>query len=421
MTRAALTLAIFLVSQGAGLGQPSSEPLRAKAETRAPSAVLGEAVQAYLAAPSDVTWAECARALSAFFSDPAIARAEPGLLSRSNQSLSALGARCLESGPLKVWAMEKATHAQSVLVVLADARHPANTRTEPAGAAKVEALPLPPAVSLRDIRLFDFRPPAPAPKRAAPAKAKAAEADSGRKAVSGRYVVLAGRDRASGLVYLKSYRLEKTGWKESSEPLSAIPPFLLVNLPSSAYFAGPDLILVLNPQGLKPASAPAQSVPQNGESGSHKLCLRLVDGRYMLEGKAAEDTPYNAASQFVQAVLAGRSELAKGWLMDPRLASIPRYLGLATRTNAAGPRIIGMAGPGQGVHRFRLVTFDRDDLIIDVARSKTLWAIKALFVAPADPLIQKVARSLPAPEKSEEGARAPVSAPAAKTGGPLKN
>ena len=61
-----------------------------------------------------------------------------------------------------------------------------------------------------------------------------------------------------------------------------------------------------------------------------------------------------------------------------------------------------MANPGSGLSRFRLMTFDKDDLIMDVGKVKSQWAIKALFIAPPDPLAQKLVGTLPSAEKAAE-------------------
>jgi ABC-type methionine transport system ATPase subunit len=48
------------------------------------------------------------------------------------------------------------------------------------------------------------------------------------------------------------------------------------------------------------------------------------------------------------------------------------------------------------------MTFDKDDLIMDIGKVKNQWAVKALFIAPPDPLAQKLVGSLPATEKSAD-------------------
>jgi hypothetical protein len=58
-----------------------------------------------------------------------------------------------------------------------------------------------------------------------------------------------------------------------------------------------------------------------------------------------------------------------------------------------------MANPGNGISRYRLVSFGKNDLIIDVGKTKTQQlAIKAMFIAPPDPLAQKLLGSFIAPK-----------------------
>jgi len=113
--------------------------------------------------------------------------------------------------------------------------------------------------------------------------------------------------------------------------------------------------------------------------------------------------------QFVQAVQQGRADLAKGWLVDAKLISIPKYIGIMGRPAGQPFKLIPMANPGNGISRFRFMTFEKDDLIIDVGRYKNQLAIKGLFVAPPDPLAQKLVGSLPAADKSTDAKSADAS------------
>ncbi len=62
-----------------------------------------------------------------------------------------------------------------------------------------------------------------------------------------------------------------------------------------------------------------------------------------------------------------------------------------------------MASPGNGNSRYRLVTFLKDDLIIDVGKTKTQpMAIKALFIAPPDPWAQKLLGNFSSPANASD-------------------
>ncbi|HEY9868774.1 MAG TPA: hypothetical protein V6D08_06380, partial [Candidatus Obscuribacterales bacterium] len=192
-----------------------------------------------------------------------------------------------------------------------------------------------------------------------------------------------------------------------------IPPFLLSNLKGKLSFSGSDLSFTIQPPSARAPEHATAGPAGDPVSPSYKLALRLVNGRYALDGKAVEDTPYNAVYQFTQALASGRLDVAKAWLADPKLITVARYVKLSVNSSGA-MRILNMSGPPTGTYRFRLVTFEKNDLVLDVVKSKTLWAIRAIFVAPADALIQQIARDLPpaepAPEASTEDGDKPAAA-----------
>ncbi len=79
-----------------------------------------------------------------------------------------------------------------------------------------------------------------------------------------------------------------------------------------------------------------------------------------------------------------------------------------------------MSGPAGGGARFRLVTSSKDDLIIEVGRIlsgklKGQVAVKALFVAPPDPIAQSLMGILVVPHAAAPtgGTSQTVHAPAA--------
>ena len=73
------------------------------------------------------------------------------------------------------------------------------------------------------------------------------------------------------------------------------------------------------------------------------------------------------------------------------VASIPDYLGLYHRPSGAPAfKLIAMAAPLNGGARYRLITYEKNDLILDIAKIKAQWAIKGLFIAPADPVAKRL-------------------------------
>ena len=387
-----------------GKGEPG------KVEGAASADALSQAAAAFRSGPTEVSFGEFVKAFKSYLSEPGRARLDAAALGRAVPDLNDFGARALEAGSARLWTFPKITQAQEAVVVWLETKPGVGKKAAPQVVSRVQSLAVPAGVSLTEAKIIETRPPAPVPARkpgvTGPAAAAAAKVKNG----GGRFLILIGSDRNLGSVWLRSYKQEAGAFRENREPLALIPPFLLSNLSGKATFNGSEIVLHVHPAGLPPAADAASG--QEKESSTYKLALRLVDGRYALEGKVAEDTPYNAVFQFVQALLSGRVDLAKAWLVDPRLISIPRYLGLSTKTFATPPRIINMSSPPSGAFRYRLITFEKDDLIIDVARSKTLWAIKAIFIAPADPIMHKIVKSLPGTTRPAEPAAAQPALPA---------
>ena len=129
--------------------------------------------------------------------------------------------------------------------------------------------------------------------------------------------------------------------------------------------------------------------------------LKFVAGKYTLSGHMPDDAPFSVALSFAQAIAGAKPELAKSWLVDSKLVSIPKYLGLFGRVSPP-MRLVAMSNAG-GASRYRLVTSSKDDLIIEVGRIlqpgrlKGQLAIRALFIAPPDAIAQRLSGSMVLP------------------------
>lgn len=420
MKSKSLLLILSLMLSGGGQGfslecraQGAAKPADAAAEAPLPNAALTSALAAYKAQPNDITWNDVIEQFKAYLTQLG-AKMEPAAVLKANPDLPAIGTKVIAAGTASVWHWPQLTQNRIIVAWReAKAQPPIRRRPQPPiVTAKVQVMQLPPNVVLKDARVIDAIVAESAAKAPAPAEKKKPE--------NAKFLVLAGNDRVTSNMWLSSYRLAGgVGWAQNTEPLSMIPPFLFQNLTGTIAFQGNDLMLTVKP---KPGADGLT------EQNSYKLALRLVEGHYALEGKAVEDTPYNAVYQFVQAATQGRLDLAKAWLFDNGPASVPKYVGLTNRAATATPlRIINMSGGAPGVYRFRLVTFDKNDLIFDVFKPKTQWAIKGIFIAPADPLFQKIARAMPSlqekpamppdaaePGKPADAGKVPVGKPGAK-------
>ncbi len=396
-------------------GAAPNEPADAKSEAVATPSALAAAAADFKSQPNDLTWQALSQAIKTLLGDSKSARVPYAQLEKANHELGDLGLKVMEAGSAELWTFPRIPQAREMFVRWQEAKPspPARRRkpAPPASVLRVQAIVVPASIEIKEAKVVDIgapraaTAPAPAQKDKKPAAATSTSSTSGGpKTEGGRFLIMSGADRATSVLWIKSFKLVPEGWRENSQPLSGIPPFLLTKVSGKLAFSGADLLLTIRPGVPKaPATATGNgSAVAVAESPSHRLALRLVNGRYALEGRPVPDTPFNTVYQFVQALSQGRLDAAKGWLSDQKLISVARYVGLSNKAPASQLRIINMAGPPPAVYRFRFVTFERNDLILDVAKTKTTWAIKAIFIAPADPLIQQIARGLPPLEPGVE-------------------
>lgn len=368
---------------------------------------LQAAISNYRATSDSASWDRVMQSFKELIGQPHAAKADAASIMHANPGLMEIGAKVIDAGGAKVWTFPKVSQQQSVLVQwnnFSTTQVPAGRRMRAVAVVspRCQVLNHSPSGAVRDARIV-HRIIAELQAPGKPKKAREA----------GRYLILAGNDKATGMIWLQSYRLVDGLWAESTDILSGIPPFLLQNVQGRAQFSGNDL--VLNIAG-KPESATETTITSKGpHSTSYKIVLHLVEGRYVMTGSGGDDGPTAVAYQFIQAVQAGRSDVAKAWLADGKLASIPNYLKLYGKS-AANYKLIAMASPASGGSRFRLITYDKNDLILDVGKVKQQWAVKGLFIAPPDPFAQKLVNAFPSTVRPTpaSGEKSPAGAPPAQ-------
>jgi hypothetical protein len=392
--------------KAASAGSAQATDSEAKPEISLTSGELASAYERYKNDPSELSWQDYVKTLRGFLSSPTIARQDPASVIKHNPSLTELQVKVIQATPCRIWTFPKLSSQQATLIqstfikttVVPFGRRRKKTISLPV--SRLDLLTIPAGVAVKDGRSIDVP----------------CATDKAGKTERARFLVLTGTKRGGNGMYLASYKQTADGWHENNEPLSAIPPYLLSNISGLIGFNGSDLVVTVTPQSPQVSSSTGAEAPEpklpEPQSANYKLALRLVGGKFALEGSPVEDTPYNAVFQLVRALTQGHVDLAKAWLTDPNLVSIPKYIGLSTKNPQTPPRIINMSGPQSG-YRYRLVTFDRYDLIFEVTKLKLQWAVKAIFVAPADALLQKIARSLQTQEKTggEERSTAASSEP----------
>lgn len=383
---------------------------------------LAQVAQEYQVNPDDISWTKYWNLLKEVLATPLFAQCEAGAFLQANPSLTGFHVKVMDLPPFgRIWNFPSVLHSHSVLFQ--------------SRAGRVFVLPLPQGVSLKEARFVGgyVRPAAPVPSPAPRGKAKAAPRPAAKPAAGGehadngqRFLVLIGADRQVGTLWFRGFKMDGGALFEAPELFASLPAFFSQNVTGRAGFSNNDIILTVLPpapkeppkESLMPGEKPRPQVQPVG----YKVMLKYQAGKYLLSGKMPDDGPNAIALSFSQALAAGKSELAKAWLCDPKLISIAKYIGIIGRTSPP-MRLVPMSGSTGA--RYRLITSGKDDLIIEVGRIlqpgrlKGQVAIKALFVAPPDALAQNITGTIVMPQEkppATEASRDPSKDPKDKNG-----
>ncbi len=398
----------------------------------------------YRSSADELTWARYATYVRDLLALPQYVNAEPAQIIAANPSLSEFKVKVSETGiaSFRLWSFPRINESHAVIF-----QTPARTT----------AIPLPQTVSLREARIVGGGMAMAASPTSSPAahagikgKGHGAARPVARPvshavvhaAVGPKSLVLIGADRTSGTLWFKGFQLVE-GMPEATELFASLPAFFTQNVTGKAAFAGNDIVLTIQPTVVrkekideeKPAGVVKDTVSKPVSAAStagYKVVLKFVGGRYTLSGHTPDDAPFSIAQSFAQAVASAKPELAKSWLVDSKLVSIPKYLGLFGRVSPP-MRLVAMSNAG-GASRYRLVTSSKNDLIIEVGRIsqagrlKGQLAIRALFIAPSDQIAQRLSGTMIVPATANPAtssstvnaatAGAPVAKPASKPAPP---
>ncbi len=218
-----------------------------------------------------------------------------------------------------------------------------------------------------------------------------------------RFLAIRGVDIQSGHSWLYGLRHIRASWLNDPDLWQAVPTFLLQAGQAKARFSGNTLVINIGNQTSE-IKLPAGG--ENPDVTGYEVSMPFINDRFALSGNEGQNPATAVAFQFLLALQNRRVDMAKIWLADPQLASIPGYLGLYSRTaNSPSLKLIKMYSPLMGGSRFRLITSTKDDLIIDVGKVKTQWMIKALFIAPADHISREIGHILPATQTIGNGVK----------------
>ncbi len=318
------------------------------------------------------------------------------------QGASELAASFADAGSVKIWSFPKIAESEQLLVMWQDSVARAPLRVGKRGGRLRK--PLPPAIISRLEVISCLSGTAITSARLIPFSSSVSQSSSNSgsypssyqgsvKGESGKALILLGSERKTGGPWLQGYKLLGARWVIAPELFSAVPPFLIQNLTGKVSFNGNNLIISLGAT----QSSPNKGGDNQSSGGDYKIALIFTGDHYALDQKGGADPATTVAMQFVSAIESGRLDLVKGWLTDAKLASIPGYLGLYSHNGNLPPfKLVPMTVSAQnGIARFRLINFGKNDLILDIGKIKGQWAVKALFIAPPDAFAKKIVSTPP--------------------------
>jgi len=374
------------------LASTKSKPTAASAETTTISypPTIAARIKDYRSAPSTASWEFVLKELLDYAQQPNTARLSQTALLQVNPALADLGTKIIDFAGGRIWNFTKAPECQHLVVqwqnvspgieetVTVRGRRRI-VRSAPQVSWRAELIHVPAGLKIKEARIVSSSSLVTVGKRVI-------------RTDSPHSLVLIGADRG-GNNYLHAFRASGSVWNEVQDIFSGVPPYVLQNLTGKASFSGNDLVLAIGGAGANEGADKKTSTIT--ASNGYRIVLKLNAGKYLLDGgKNGEDSALSIVAQFASALQQNRLDLAKAWLADPKLVSIPKYIGYLGKSSPPA-RIIPMNNPGNGSSRFRLITSMKDDLIIDVGKTKTLpFAIKALFIAPPDPMAARILSNL---------------------------
>ncbi len=344
--------------------------------------LLAEKGRAYKADPNEANWSSFSTVFKSFLSDARTLRLTAKQIYQSNPILTDLRASVLDAHGVKLWTFPGNKDNHFIFAQKAFALSPAG------GPVAVDTLEYPVDININDARIVHSTTTTVV---VGPRNKKHTTVVEGPK-----FLCITGYKRTDGQIWLKAYKLAGSVLAQTTEPFAHVPLSLLQGGSSRAFFSGYNLVIGMGQSEPASSSAngdtvktPVTSIPS---SSSYQVVLKFEGNAFSLADKPQNDGPLSVAQFFVKTILEGRADIAKTWVSDPALVNITKYAGLLGKTPAKPYKLVAMTViPGASVMaRYRLVTFESQDLIIDIGRVKKETKVKGVFVAPSDP----VARNL---------------------------
>lgn len=368
----------------------------------------------YKLSPDETTWKEFLETFRVYLSDGRTLKAPASAVIQQNKALKDVQTRAIDAGGARVWTFPGSQHNHALVI-----QSGGGASAEGVSAAKAQIVPLPETVNItaaKIVRSFTTTTQTIKVRRRLVQKTVKVEGPS--------MLIVAGLDRVSGLVYLGAYRPGGSSWSATNEPFSQISQNFMQTLSGQASFNGNDLVLSVSAQNPAESSTEPKVETKTGsqlprpKSSSYQIVLKFVGGHFVVAGAPGKDVPLQVVTYFVQCMRTGRMDLAKAWIADPALVSIPKYIGLVGK-NQDTYKLVSMSNPAGGGTRYRLVTNQKHDLIFDCGKVKKDIMIKGLFIAPPDPTTKNLMGTLigapppppPAATESTPAAGTPVTTP----------
>jgi hypothetical protein len=351
------------------LGQMPGEPAATPA---GPNPYLMQAGAALTANPSAATFAEFMRILKAMLAQPGMTKASADAIIKANPILQQLGVKVVSAGAGRVWTFPRISYTREVIVQWADTktnvtytgrrriRQVTHTTTP-----RIQSLILPASVALKDAHVI-----------------------AGEQGA--QYLVLVG-DEGGTQLWLHAFKHVNGGWVDSPNHFDSIPSFLTTNTSGRVSFRGSDLIFNVG-RVVPAAGTQATSLPE-AESSTYRFLLKLTESGYVLQRHVPDLAQFGTVRAFLEAIANNRTDIARSYLADTKLLSIPKYVGIKGPSSTF--RVVQMASPPSGAPRYRIITGQRNDLIFEVAKMKDRPIVRAIFIAPPDPFLHELARILP--------------------------
>ncbi len=346
---------------------------------------LQEKVKAYRVESSESSWGAFANTFKVFLSDPRTTRLTATQIIKANPALSDLRVQVIDAHGTKLWTFPGVTENRVIFAQRTGLMTPASPNVP------VDILEYPEGVNITDARIVHSSTTTTTTVPARRGKVKKIT-----QVVEGpKFLAMAGYKRTDGQLWLKAYKLSGSVLAPSTEPFVHVPATLMQGSATRAYFSGNNLVIGMPSSDSSSNTSKTDGshpIPSTPSSSSYQVVLKFEGNAFTLAEKPAADGPLPIAVFFVKTLLEGRTDIAKAWVGDPALINIPKYLGLIGKNPSKPYKLVAMSViPGASVMaRYRLVTYEAQDLILDIGRVKKDTKVKGIFVAPSDP----VARNL---------------------------